>query len=425
MRSLKVKAGALQLTLFIAVVIALLLASFLILINTHKLFNIQSDFAHETINNANTGVFYALERDLPLETETTININDSREYSTLNVQRHFWGVFENIRSKATIKTYQFEKKALAGGVQKSEDRPALYLRDNNKALVLVGNTKIEGVAYLPKQGAKPGNISGQSYYGSQLIYGQVRQSSSQKKLSGNLITHLRKLYRQADDSQDIQYLNIDRLKKHEVSFSEKMQTVYSNDTIVLQDVELIGHIKVRSRSKIIVDPTAKLKDVVLIAPEIEIRGHSRVTCQAIAFKKITVGKNSQLEYPSALVLFQDSEPDSKPFKPGEQQHIKIDSEAKISGVVLYEGKIAANNYRPQVIIEENAHITGEVYCNQNLELKGTVFGTVLTNNFVANQSGSIYQNHIYNGTIISNELPEEFAGLLLHNQKKGVGKWLY
>jgi len=84
-----------------------------------------------------------------------------------------------------------------------------------------------------------------------------------------------------------------------------------------------------------------------------------------------------------------------------------------------------NNYKPQIVIEENVTIIGEVYCEQNLEFKGNVLGTVFTNNFVAQQSGSIYQNHIYNAKILIDELPQEYIGLPLENSKKRVLKWLY
>ena len=43
----KVKAGALQLTIFIVVVIAVLLFSFLIFVQTHKRFNVHSHFLVE------------------------------------------------------------------------------------------------------------------------------------------------------------------------------------------------------------------------------------------------------------------------------------------------------------------------------------------------------------------------------------------
>jgi hypothetical protein len=70
-------------------------------------------------------------------------------------------------------------------------------------------------------------------------------------------------------------------------------------------------------------------------------------------------------------------------------------------------------------------IKGEVYCNTNIELKGTVFGTVYTSNFIAKQSGSVYQNHLYNATIVVDSLSQKYVGLPFSNSKKGVLKWLY
>ena len=54
---IKLKAGALQLTLFIAIIIAVLLTSFILLVHTHKKFNIQSDLIIETLKNADKGTY--------------------------------------------------------------------------------------------------------------------------------------------------------------------------------------------------------------------------------------------------------------------------------------------------------------------------------------------------------------------------------
>jgi hypothetical protein len=70
-------------------------------------------------------------------------------------------------------------------------------------------------------------------------------------------------------------------------------------------------------------------------------------------------------------------------------------------------------------------VIGEVYCNQNTELKGAVIGSVFTNNFIANQFGSVYQNHLYHGQISIDQLPEAYVGLLFNNSKQGIAKWLY
>ena len=48
-----------------------------------------------------------------------------------------------------------------------------------------------------------------------------------------------------------------------------------------------------------------------------------------------------------------------------------------------------------------------------------------TGGFIANRLGSIYQNHIYNGAILSTVLPVQYAGLILENTNLKIAKWLY
>ncbi len=419
----KLKAGALQLTLFIAVVIALLLTAFILLINTHKRFNIQTDFIIETTKNTDRGINYALNNITPLNDSISVDLDDE-DYKTLNVYREFWGVFEKVTSVSKIKNNILKKTALVGGNQPENDRTALYVQDNNKPLVLVGNTKIEGVAYLPKQGVKPGSISGQSFYGSQLIYGATRISNQLPEIFSETTTQIDKIENLISGISQEQFLNIKDGQTYKNSFLKPVQIVFSNGIIHLNSVQLKGNILVQSKSKIIIDASSTLKDVVLIAPEIEIKNNVKGNFQAIASKDILVGKNVVLEYPSALVLNEKSI--EEPIDVGLiQSKIVIDDDTIITGLVLYLGAPKANNYDVQVELKEKSKIIGEVYCNQNFELKGTVYGAVYTNNFIARQFGSIYQNHIYNGTILVNELSEKYVGLPFNNSKKGILKWLY
>ncbi len=75
------------------------------------------------------------------------------------------------------------------------------------------------------------------------------------------------------------------------------------------------------------------------------------------------------------------------------------------------GQTDESNYNPQIRINPGAIIKGMVYCEQNLELRGTVYGTVFTNNFVIEEAGSNYQNHLYNAKINAHELEDQFVGL--------------
>jgi hypothetical protein len=290
MFGLKLKAGALQLTIFIVVVIALLLASFILLVYTHKQFQVQSDFIIEATKNADRGIDYTLLHTISTGDTTIIDLKDE-DFKTLYVHRDFWGVFEKVTSVSQIKNNRFKKVALVGSQRDKNNRTALYLQDNNKPLVLVGNTKIEGIAFLPKQGVKTGFISGEGYYGSKLIYGQTKTASQLPEVFSETIDYMQSIENKILRTTQNQYLDINRQNKFSNSFFDPIQIVFSNEEIDLREVELTGHILIQSKTKIAVYPSSTLKDVVLIAPEIEIINDVKGNFQAIASKEILVGTN--------------------------------------------------------------------------------------------------------------------------------------
>jgi cytoskeletal protein CcmA (bactofilin family) len=421
----KVKAGALQFTMFIVIVIAILLAGFILLINTHNRFKIQSDFVIETVENANKGIDYVLKNEIPLNDSVPIRLN-LEDYKTVKGYRDYWGIFEKVLITSTIKTNCFKKVCLIGALQPKKDRIALYIEDNNKPLVVVGNTKIEGLSYLPKQGVRTGNISGNSYYGNELIYGNKRISNQFPKLSKESLRNIKAIRNNGGVLNTNQYLELDTSKKSENSFLNQPQIIFSHTDINLSGVSLTGHIIVESKTKIIVDSSSKLIDVVLVAPKIEVKANSKGTFQALATKEITVGRNCSFNYPSALILTESIE-NNGPVESGsgykDTSFIKIGKGTSFKGVIVYISE--AKNYKAQVFIDEKTTVTGEIYCNRNLELLGSVNGSVFTSNFMANQSGSSYQNHIYNATVRVNYLAEEYVGLPFDKSKKGVVAWLY
>ncbi len=421
---LKIRAGAIQMAIFISVIVALLLFTFIVLIHTHKKFGADSHFNLETIKNADKGIAFALSNKTVTRDTVFVDLKD-QDFKSLKVCHNFWGVFETVSSTATIKSKRFAKIALIGTKQSESDRTALYVKDNKKPLVLVGNTRIQGVAFLPKRGVKTGNISGQSYYGERLIYGSAKASNSFPLLSSEILQNLNAFKTLLNTIASDKILNLNKKRKHQNSFFEPTKYFVSNTDIELSNLQLVGNIMIVSNTKIILNPSSNLKDVILIAPEIEIMSNVSGTFQAIATKEINVGKNCRLNYPSALVLDYNIVSKNPSAVKKENPVVYIKEKTEINGAVVFLGNIKLNDTKTQVILEEGAIIRGEIYCAQNLELKGQVYGTVFTSNFIANQSGSIYQNHIYNGIIIIDQLPEEYAGLNFEDGKKGVLKWLY
>lgn len=421
----KIKAGALQFTMYIIVVIALLLAGFISLIKTHTTFKTHTQLGVAAINSATDAIYETL--DLPFDTTDTIVLNNfSLDYKTLKIQRNYWGIFEKVIASSKIKHKTFRKAALVGGLEKDEKRTALYLTDNNRPLVVVGNTNIQGTAYLPKQGVRTGNISGNSYYGKKLIYGDEKQSSTElPDLVTSLETQLQNVYSKKL-IENTNFIDIPRNHKLTNSFFSPIEVIYNSGTIRLDNTILKGHVIIKSLTKIIVPASSSLKDVILIAPSIVIESHFKGTLQAFASSEIKLGKNCTLDYPSALVLKEE-----KPLSDSNHQNeetknkpsVIIESGVKFKGVIIYKGEI--HNYKSQLYISKNSEIEGEVFCDKNLELLGKIIGSVYTSGFVANQSGSVYQNHIYNGNINANALANVYAGILFNDTQKGIAKWLY
>lgn len=416
-----IKAGALQVTLFVAIVIALLLTAFILLVHLQKKITVDGGFVHEVIENTNNGIEYTLVNTVQLGDTVTIDLKNE-SYKSLKVHRTYWGVFEKMTSTSKIKSKTFKKAALIGGAQ-PKNRLALNVSNIDLPLSLVGNTKIIGDAYIPRRGIKPGYINNISYQGSKLIYGTTRNSFGLPSISQELKENIKSLKNTIDLIDNDQIIELEN--KIFNSFLEPTKLIFNNSEIVLNNHNLIGNIIVVSKTKILIDNNSKLKDIILVAPVIEISNSVKGSFQAIASENINVGEKCSLNYPTALILLPKEDKALSNFDDDNNATIKVNEGSKIEGIVAYIGDEGLNNNKAQIKIENEALVAGEIYCSNNLELLGSVDGTVYTRNFILNAFGSIYQNYIYNARISIDILPQEYVGLAFKNSKKKVALWLY
>lgn len=416
----KLRAGSLQLVTFIVVVIAILLSSIILLIHIHGQFRLKSNLTIETVSLVNNGINGLLQNNEVRKDTVSLPLHDE-DYKSLKVHSGFWGCYEKLYAKAKIKNTELAKTALIGSTTLEQNSLALYIKDNKKPLVLVGNAKIKGKAFLPERGVKSGNISGKSYYGGRFVYGPTETSKDLPNLDTDLLDYLEDLKSGNFKVNNLEYIELNSSKTHQNSFENTSQLAYSHSDIVLSNIALTGHIVVQSRTRIVIDASAKLEDVLVMAPIIEIKSGVVGTFQAIATEHISIDKNATLAYPSSLVLQSDYVKDEH----NGAKSIFLADHSKVSGQILVLGETLPNNYDAQVKISANAVVEGMIYCEQNLELRGTVYGSVYTDHFIIKEGGSIYQNHLYNALIDSSALPREFVGLGFDDQKRGIAKWLY
>ena len=113
---------------------------------------------------------------------------------------------------------------------------------------------------------------------------------------------------------------------------------------------------VQSSTKITVSPSAVLKDVILIAPEIEIQNNVISNFQAFASKRISIGESVQLQYPSALILNKNQDI-SQPNNTGEKEKpsIQIGKSSVVKGVLVYLGTDPLSNYKTQIELQKTSY----------------------------------------------------------------------
>lgn len=418
--SKKIKAGALQYVLVISVIIAIIIFAFISLLYLQQKMTIKHQFAKEAIANTQLGFDYLKQNELEYDKEFSLDFLDNSEAKTTIIKNH-WGVFDLVTITSQVKNESFQKIGLLG--TQNIKRDALYLKDNNQSLVLVGKTKITGTASLPKQGVKSGNIASVSYYGSQLIYGNRKDSNSTLSKIKN-IGYLKNLSKNYIEDSLINFELEEGLKLHN-SFSKNTLIYEDNNSIVLTRLSLSGNITIISKTAITVEPSAIIEDVILIAPKITIKSNIKGNFQAFATENITVQSNCELKYPTALVLLDKEVLIANANQEEKEVHqIKIEKNSFVKGIVLYHSDNKVTNYKSQILIEEDTIVTGEIYCAKNLEMLGTVLGSVYTNNFIVNKSGGIYINYIFDGVINSKELPNQYVGLQIEETSNSVGKWV-
>ncbi|WP_339883485.1 hypothetical protein [Polaribacter vadi] len=421
--SKKIKAGALQYVLVISVIIAIVILAFISLVYLQQRVAIKHDFSKRAIGNTQLIFEYYQQKEFEYNQQSAIEfLND--ENSTNTFLKKHWGVFDIGIATSNVKNEYFQKVALLG--TQISNRNALFLKENNSSLLLVGNTKIIGNAALPKQGVKTGNIAGISYYGNRLIYGQKKNSTAQLPKIKNS-AYLRDFIEKYD-SENVANFELENDMQLHQSFTKETLVYEDNNPIILANLSLNGHLLIVSKRSITITASAKLKDVILIAPEITIESNTIGTFQAMASKRITVESNVQLAYPSALVVLHKGgsiiNQSRNTNQPKEDSSIEIQKNTEFRGVVLYLSENIESNFDAQIKIAENSKVVGEVYCSKNTELQGNVAGSVVTNNFIIKKSGGTYVNHIYNGGINSLELPKQYAGLQMGQSSNQVAKWV-
>ena len=321
-----------------------------------------------------------------------------------------WGAFKMIVAK-TFHKNKIQQKTALSGIENNDNLPAFYLADNNQALKLAGNTKIEGLAYLPERGVESAYITGKSYSNDKLIYGDQKKSENflpkikEKYLNITFETFIKDCKKVEDIGKDSTY-----------SFDTKTN-LYSTISPIIIDHTIKGNIVIHSFDSIYVSSNAKLENVILISPKIRFQKEFKGSVQAIATNQIVCEENVILSYPSTLYLNENT------FNISEKNNqIILKEKAKVLGGILMLS--SQSNFRKPILlyIATNSVASGIVYNQGSSEILGSIIGYCYTQNLHLKAGGGEYTNHLMDCVISSKLLPNKFIIPDWLEEKYGNGK---
>lgn len=405
----------------ISLVIGLLLSFFILFMSYKKIYREQLLISTDLLHNAESGInLLCADRSvMPYEARSIDLFGSGRDSVTLKYMP--WGVFDVLVSDAVFKNKHERLIALSGNGIDASQKTALYISDLDRPVSVSGKTMLKGTCYIPKAGIKGAFVEGSSFTGEQIIYGTTRTSSD--KLPDLDKDWLDRLAQTAQRSLDHELFEralmpADSLKR---SFCDRTLWIEEEGALKIGRVSLQGNIIISSSKKISIGGDAMLKDVLVIAPYIEIAEGFKGNAHFIATDTIITGKKVDLAYPSSLVVINQRKNDTAPY-------LLVDEGSQVNGVLMVWKKEFDPRYQPRLMLNKEVFIKGQALCNGYTALNSCkVHGSVYANKLLLVTGSSVYENHLLNTEIDGTRLPDHFYGISFDKKQalSGVASWLY
>lgn len=382
----KLPASSLLSTLFLSLILFITCSLLLLSVYYLRYFQVKDEISERLENDIQSVKTLLLaDNDIHRETYADSFLLFTQQQDSGFYTKEIWGVYPLAHIKASYKGRQKDRCFLYGASTYPFADATLYLSDQNRPLSLVGDTYIEGKAYLPKSGIRSGFFQQKGFSRKRLIEGAT--DSSKKELPpviNAFIDHFEQYTKLINSPGSTPALTRDEQQ----SFTKAVQRYKTGSWGILNNRSLSGKIIVVSDSVIEVDKSSRLHNIILIAPFIHFKEGFEGTVQALALDSITIESGCRLNYPSALVGM---------GRRGELGNtgstITLHTNAVVEGIVASFKNEQKSNIHPVVKIKQGATVKGLVYCAGYAYLNGKVEGAIYTD-FFFEQRGPLSMENI-------------------------------
>jgi hypothetical protein len=336
--------------------------------------------------------------------------------SIVRLSKKSWGIYDIISAYVYGEDGPIRRSGLFGEVINSND-PALYMPDRGLNLSFSGNTRVIGTVYSPSGIIRKGSIEGQPFIYDKVTEGVIKASNKTlPKLDTIVAKKIEDLFDKINPEISLSQIeSADNLPIENI-FENPEITYFDEPDAQISNLAFKGKIIICAPGSILVDNSSSLEDVILIARKIIIAEGFSGSFQAFALDSIIVGPNVSLIYPTTLCI---STVDN--YATSSRPVISVGANTLINGCVI----LNSLSDKSRLVVNENSTITGQVFCNGDVDLKGKIYGSLFCNHFSFATGRSTYVNHLLNAEINMNKLPDGFCGFFVGEKPstRGLIRW--
>lgn len=376
------KGGALYMALIICIVIGVIL-SVLILI------------AHF---NQRQVLAFAGDQQLRWELESAFPIAQSAYFTdeengrwqatdsgdSLRLRRCWWGAYRLIAASARNAHRQLDRCGLYGVFLPADT--ALYIEDAGRPASFAGTVGFRGKAYLPAGGFRTAYIEGAGAVIDPGIQAYVAQSrGALPQVSEQLLEGLRQLLQSPALPGD----SLGSLEAAQISQPFTSPTLlFRSGNVDLASCRLSRNIKVAAEHSLVIDSSAHLDNVFLIATKVHFKKGFHGCVQVLAADSIVLEEGCHFDYPSSLTVLSDGEGGNG------LKGIFVAPGCRVEGSLLAlrdgrgPGKVTVSSGAGQFF--------GLVYSSDYAGLQGELYGSLLCTKLLLQTPSAVYENHLFN-----------------------------
>lgn len=414
-----IRAGALTYAIFVLVVAAVLCSLMIVLAFANRNYFFQINLNEQVKDRAYSALAIGMSGESgvsPIEGASGKKLNGIDiwflDKDTVSLRVRPWGAYKVAYAHAHTKGYQHQKGVFFASLEHKYSETALYFSDFNRPLKVAGKALLKGDLYLPEKGVESAYIEGNNYSRDKLFYGTKHQSkeglpSIDKSIKQHWQNYLKGEFEASDSVVGYQGL----LNNLVYSFSKSTLVATDIHPINLKDGKYSGNIIFYSGTSISVDSSARLRDVILIAPKVTVEEGVQGNFHIIAADSAIIQNGVRMQAPSSITMV-----------PGVSQKAQclLSKGSRLNGLICSYSETKTKTNDVAVSIQEGALLRGAVYCEDNFELRGTVEGQVFCDRFLLKTRSGVYENHLLDGKINRERLGDPIASFAFEKSETEV-----